>query len=180
MHADYFECIVLVEKLILTGLLIFCAQGTVFQAFGGCCVAFGFFAVQTRCWPYRNTGDNWLKCVAEVQLSLTLLVSIILRTELGKDVLTPDGYGTILVLAFFSSPSVATFIVLRQLCRHARQGTGKAYLIEQIGIDSTAVGSNVEEQEEGDDNGQPMTVQSGSSEASSTQMHVADVDKVEV
>jgi hypothetical protein len=27
----YFECVVLVEKLILTGLLIFIAQGTVFQ-----------------------------------------------------------------------------------------------------------------------------------------------------
>ena len=47
-------------------------------------------------------------------------------------------------------------------------------------VSQAAVGSNVEEQEEGDDNGQPMAVQSGSSEASSTQMHVADVDKVEV
>ena len=134
-NADYFECVVLIEKLILTGLLIFCAQGTVFQAFGGCCVAFVFFAVQTRCWPYSNSGDNWLKCVAEAQLFLTLLISIILRTELVKDLLTPDGYGTILVVVFFSSPSVATFIVLRQICRHVRHGTGKSYLMDQIGLD---------------------------------------------
>ena len=47
----YFECVVLVEKLLLAGLLIFAGQGTVFQAFGGVAVACVFLAAQARFWP---------------------------------------------------------------------------------------------------------------------------------
>ena len=50
-----------------------------------------------------------LKAVAEAQLFLTLLLSIVLRfskEELGNDLLDDNQYGTILVVAFFSAPSV--------------------------------------------------------------------------
>jgi len=57
----YFECVQLLEKLMLTGLLIFIDQGSIFQAFCGGCVAFLFFAVQCSARPYANTEDNILK-----------------------------------------------------------------------------------------------------------------------
>lgn len=79
-----------VEKLLLTGLLIFVAQGSVFQAFAGACIGCCFLATQARYRPFAETQDNVLKAVAEAQLFLTLLVSIVLRTDLGKDFLTTD------------------------------------------------------------------------------------------
>ena len=77
------------------------------QAFGGCCVGVMFFGVQSKVWPYKNSSDNWLKLCAELQLFMTLVLSIVLRTTLGKDFLTADGYGVLLVATFFCSPSVA-------------------------------------------------------------------------
>jgi hypothetical protein len=102
----YYEIVVLSEKLVLTGLLIFVDQGSIFQAFVGACVAFGFFAAQVKCEPFVNPIDNLLKAVAEAQLFLTLLGSIVLRTDLGKDALSEDSYGGILAAALFAAPSV--------------------------------------------------------------------------
>ena len=58
-----------------------------------------------------------LKAVAEAQLFLTLLISIVLRFSedvLDKDALDEDQYGTLLVVAFFSAPSVAAFVTARK------------------------------------------------------------------
>ena len=62
-----------------------------------------------------------LKAVAEAQLFITLLVTIVLRTEIqNSDVLTRNGYGAILVASFFSAPSVMLFFVARHACRCLR------------------------------------------------------------
>jgi hypothetical protein len=63
------------------------------------------------CILWIGQTDNVLKAVAEAQLFLTLLLSIVLRfskEELGNDLLddNQNQYGTILVVAFFSAPSV--------------------------------------------------------------------------
>jgi hypothetical protein len=105
----YFECVTLCEKLLLTGLLAFINQGSIFQCFVGACIAFAFFAVQLTFMPYADITDNVLKAVAEAQLFLTLLLSIVLRfseEELKNDALNEDQYGTVLVVTFFSAPSV--------------------------------------------------------------------------
>eukprot|EP01052_Picozoa_sp_SAG31_P000855 SAG31_NODE_26_length_32985_cov_39.054096_20_plen_1883_part_00 len=49
----YFETVVLVEKLLLSGLLVFVDQGSVFQCFAGSCVAFVFCGVQVVTWPCK-------------------------------------------------------------------------------------------------------------------------------
>ena len=62
-----------------------------------------------------------LKAVAEAQLFITLLVTIVLRTEIqNSDVLTRNGYGAILVASFFSAPSVMLFFVARHAFRCLR------------------------------------------------------------
>ena len=72
-----------------------------------------------------------LKAVAEAQLFITLLVTIVLRTEIqNSDVLTRNGYGAILVASFFSAPSVMLFFVARHvfrcLCTFGSAGGGPA------------------------------------------------------
>ena len=59
----YFECVTLFEKLLLTGLLIFIKQGSIFQCFAGQCIACTFLAVQLWHMPYVEHTDNILKAV---------------------------------------------------------------------------------------------------------------------
>jgi hypothetical protein len=46
---------------------------------------------------------------------VTLLISIILRTQLDREHLTPDEYGTILVAAFFATPAMEVLLVLLKM-----------------------------------------------------------------
>ena len=66
----YFECVFLIEKLILTGLIIFLDPGSIFQAVCGTCVAFAFFTVEVAAWPYATDQDNVLKAVRVAVLPL--------------------------------------------------------------------------------------------------------------
>jgi hypothetical protein len=119
----YFECVTLIEKLLLTGLLVFVEQGSIFQCFVGACIACAFLAVQLKFWPYNEHTDNVLKAVAEGQLFITLLLSIVLRfseEELDDDALDADQYGTILVVAFLSAPSVAAIFTIRTIYQVVR------------------------------------------------------------
>lgn len=128
----FFEAVNLMEKLIISGLLVFVDQGSIFQCFAGSCIAFAFFAIQVTTWPYTEKADNLLKAVAEGQLFLTLLLSIVLRTAndaLVADALGEDDYGAILVVAFFAAPSVELVIVARrayQFCIPETDGKKKA------------------------------------------------------
>ena len=93
----YFECIFLIEKLILTGLLIFVTPGSIAQSYVATLTAFAFCVIQTKYMPYDALQDNLLKQLAEVQLLMTLLISIILRTDLRDEALTAQGYDLILL-----------------------------------------------------------------------------------
>lgn len=108
----------LVEKLILTGLLIFIDQGSIFQAFCGGVVAFVFFAVQCMARPYASVTDNILKGVAEAELFITLFISVILRTDVadGQDTITAGQYGTILTAVFFAAPITCAACFLYNRC----------------------------------------------------------------
>lgn len=70
----YYECVTLLQKLLITGLAVFVEQGSIFQAFCCACISFGFFANVVFTWPYAHVFDNILKSVAEAQLFLTLLI----------------------------------------------------------------------------------------------------------
>ena len=110
----------LLEKLLLAGILTFIDQGTVLQAFAGTCIVVCFLGLQCCVFPYRERSDNVLRVCAEGQLFLTLLISIILRTQLEREHLTPDGYGRILVAIFFATPAMEVLLVLLMICGRDR------------------------------------------------------------
>ena len=109
----------------MSGLLIFIDQGSIFQAFCGGAVAFVFFSVQCRTWPYVSMTDNMLKAVAEAELFITLFISVILRTDVadGQDTITAGQYGTILTVVFFAAPT--TFVVCFLYKRCAKEAPDK-------------------------------------------------------
>jgi len=119
LRADYkskyyfYECVILLEKMLLTGLLAFVDQGSTTQAFVGGCIAFAFFAIQVKTWPFVATIDNVLKATAEAQLFVTLFVTVVLRTNLTEDILTADDYGSILIVALMATPSVELLFIVK-------------------------------------------------------------------
>ena len=117
LAADYYEVVILVEKLMLAGLLVFVEQGTTFQAFTGASIAFGFFALQVRMWPYNCDIDNWVKAVSEAQIFFTLFISVALKTDIVGEALTPNGYGMILVGAMLVAPGIEAGVAFRELWR---------------------------------------------------------------
>eukprot|EP01048_Picozoa_sp_COSAG05_P009696 COSAG05_NODE_809_length_7187_cov_20.173109_4_plen_336_part_00 len=94
----YFECVFLVEKLILTGLLIFVPPGTIAQAYVATLTSFTFCVIQTKYMPYEAMQDNLLKQLCELQLLMTLIISIVLRTDLEDDAIPEAGYDIILLV----------------------------------------------------------------------------------
>ena len=83
-------------------------------------MAFGFFTVQCSCRPYRETSDNVLKAVAEASLFLTLFISVVLRTDLGKEALTADSYGGLLVANLLAAPTVEALFLIAAVVRYCR------------------------------------------------------------
>ena len=61
-------------------------------------ISLSFFAVQVAYRPCAKVSENLIKAVAEAQLFLTMLLSIVLRVsedELDKDAFDEEQYGTI-------------------------------------------------------------------------------------
>ena len=105
----------LLEKLLLTGLLVFAGRGTIFQCVGACFVANVFLFLHARTWPYEERNSNVLRAFAEAQLCIMLLISIALRADIGKDIVSDDGYGAILVVNLFMAPSVWAVMIVWQI-----------------------------------------------------------------
>jgi hypothetical protein len=149
----YFECVFLVEKLILTGLIIFLDPGGIFQAVCGTTVAFTFFTIEVVAWPYAAETDNYLKAAGEVQLFLTLLVSIVLQASkeaLRDDFLSEAGYDRILVVTFFVTPllffTFASSKLFRLCCRCRRSKLTQvvAPVMTEASTEVSATTENVE------------------------------------
>ena len=89
--AYYAECIDLVRKCFMTGMLVLLAPGTVIQSFCSVLLAMFFLAVQVKLWPYPHLGANMLKMFTDLQIFLVTLVGLVLRIspeELQRDPLS--------------------------------------------------------------------------------------------
>jgi hypothetical protein len=55
-------------------------QGSSAQLFVGLCISVACLAAQIRCEPYKHDEDNWFKTATEIQILLTLVVALILKS----------------------------------------------------------------------------------------------------
>lgn len=94
------------QTLVMAGLLVFVAPGSTTQVFFGILVCFVFFAAQTKHNVFAGDQDNFLKQIAEAQLFLTLLITVMLRTDLAHETIGTDGYDMILAVLTFMVPLV--------------------------------------------------------------------------
>ena len=84
----YAECVDLIRKLVLSGLIGLISPGTVFQSFCSVLFSLVFLVAHIKLWPYPSASSNLLKLFADAQLFLVTLVGMVLRIapdDLAKD-----------------------------------------------------------------------------------------------
>lgn len=116
----WFELVEYTKKLMMTGVLMKAAQGSISQIFFGLIISFLYFALVARCMPYRDRRVNVIRIVGELQLFLTMLCVLMLRVDLHEEWITKDRVTFMLFLVnFVLSPVPFVYDTARRTHRFA-------------------------------------------------------------
>ena len=77
----YFESVEMLKKMTLAGGLVLVAPGSSVQIMLGILVALSFLVVVLQFKPYADSTDNKLQAFATLQIMLTLLAGLALKTD---------------------------------------------------------------------------------------------------
>lgn len=72
----YWEALDMIRKLALVGLVLVVGRGSIAQLSTAIALAFGFFALQMRTWPYKVHSDNLFRAATVSAPAAPLLVAI--------------------------------------------------------------------------------------------------------
>eukprot|EP01043_Picozoa_sp_COSAG02_P082071 COSAG02_NODE_20378_length_834_cov_1.156463_1_plen_251_part_00 len=110
----YAECVDLIRKLVLSGMVSLLAPGTVVQSFATALFSLIFMVVHAHIWPYPFPGANVLKLFADAQVFVVALVGLVLRKD--SETLSQEGqydrefYGNVMLVLLVATlvPALAT------------------------------------------------------------------------
>ena len=83
----FFDCLEMLRKVTITGLMIFINRGSVFQLLVTMLFCLGFGFTFAWCQPYESRAANLFKVATEAALLVTLVISALLRIDLSDEVL---------------------------------------------------------------------------------------------
>ena len=67
------------------GVLVIADRGSVLQVVVAACLSLGFIVLHQSLWPYKLSADNLFKAAVEIQIFLTILVALVLKTDLRAE-----------------------------------------------------------------------------------------------
>eukprot|EP01046_Picozoa_sp_COSAG06_P040541 COSAG06_NODE_4918_length_3858_cov_5.222666_3_plen_109_part_00 len=97
--------VVVVRRLMLTGIISLFGRGSIAQVVTATCVSFFYFALVVREQPYNARHLNLVKVFTESQLFGILLILVVLQTNhrgLAVETVQEDDYGMIQILLALS------------------------------------------------------------------------------
>ena len=108
----FYEAVDWLRKMLLGGLLMLLHRGSIIQVFVGTCISVAFLSLHMALQPYKKFTTNCLKACVEIQIFLTLFISVILRfsDRLSGELVDTDGYQWLVVVTFFLLVPIA-FVV---------------------------------------------------------------------
>jgi hypothetical protein len=149
------------RKMLLGGLLMLLHRGSILQVFVGTCVSFAYGMLHASLRPYRKGPTNVLKLCVELQIFLTMLISMLLRSvdtqplqsqnsmqrpglrnEKNYEALLICSFVVLVPGAFFST----TLVTLRRTRRHRDAEVAAEMELEQPFRTSQFWGPNPSEQ----------------------------------
>eukprot|EP01050_Picozoa_sp_SAG11_P002364 SAG11_NODE_118_length_15921_cov_30.283448_3_plen_550_part_00 len=108
----YWETLEMLRKVILTGLLIFLARGSILQLVVGILITFVFLLATARNMPYESMTSNRFKLATESALLLTLIFAILLKVDLSKEDIDEFSVGMIMLANNTLIPAMTLFMAL--------------------------------------------------------------------
>eukprot|EP01050_Picozoa_sp_SAG11_P017100 SAG11_NODE_2422_length_3379_cov_191.171037_2_plen_742_part_00 len=102
----FYEPVDWLRKMLLGGLLMLLHRGSILQVFVGTCISFSFFGLHMALQPYKKGPTNCLKACVEIQVFLTLFISVLLRFsdvlggEINKSVVSGDDILSVRAVCF--------------------------------------------------------------------------------
>eukprot|EP01051_Picozoa_sp_SAG22_P022789 SAG22_NODE_5605_length_986_cov_0.864713_2_plen_158_part_01 len=70
----------MIRKLLLVGMLVIFGRGSVAQLFLAIGVSFACFTLQVHFAPYKHAEDNNFKIAIELQIALTIVIALVLKS----------------------------------------------------------------------------------------------------
>eukprot|EP01052_Picozoa_sp_SAG31_P005638 SAG31_NODE_250_length_19098_cov_4.337123_8_plen_1277_part_00 len=102
----YWELVEYSRKLVLSGLLIFCAKGSSGQLCIGVTLSFFYFALSARFLPLASERSLRLKLATEAQLFVTFTCTLTLKSDLRGEALDNHFFGVVLVATNIIFPMI--------------------------------------------------------------------------
>ena len=111
----FWECLDMLRKLLLVGLLTVVGRGSTFQVCVGMWTCLIFLVAHVATMPFRFYEDNVLKASSEFHLFLTLMLVLVLKVDLSGEFLVEHGYDIILTTTFLVAvPGVALVAIVHK------------------------------------------------------------------
>eukprot|EP01043_Picozoa_sp_COSAG02_P039475 COSAG02_NODE_3120_length_7329_cov_2.938866_2_plen_1239_part_00 len=113
----WYEVFEYARKLVFTFMLGFADQGTASQIFGGLMAAVFFLVFNALAQPFADFRVNYLRVLADIQLSLTMAGCLMLKVDLDCDNLSPDfiAWFLIIINIFLTALALSLELVRRLL-----------------------------------------------------------------
>lgn len=114
----YWDCLEMLRKAILTGVLMFFSKGSLAQLVLAMVVCVGFLCAATWWQPYASRTANLFKVGSEVSLLVTLMLAVLLKIDLSKEDI-PGGENFVGSLMFISNTTIpGSSILIGLICKH--------------------------------------------------------------
>lgn len=112
----FWDCLEMLRKATLTGLLIFFRKGSLFQLVAAMTFCLGFLCTAAWLQPYASRTANLFKVGSEASLLVTLMLVVLLKIDLEKEDISESFLSSLLLLSNTAIPGGS--IVLGVICKH--------------------------------------------------------------
>jgi len=103
-----YEIALLIQKLFLTGLIIFIKPDTVSQLAAGFVISISFFVLHVLLHPYKRSEEDMLQFCASLAISMSLFIGILLKTNTDEE----DPYSKLVMYGLLGVLNVGVFVML--------------------------------------------------------------------
>jgi Ca2+-binding EF-hand superfamily protein len=106
----YWECLELIRKVLMTGILIFCKQGSMLQIVIGMAIMLTFVVGIALARPYQDRVSNMVKLASDLSLFCTMVCALMLKGDLSAEAIDANDIDNAMLFITIGLPSIATSV----------------------------------------------------------------------
>ena len=122
-------------------MLVIADRGSVLQVVVAACLSLGFIVLHQSLWPYKLSADNVFKAAVEIQIFLTILVALVLKTDLRAEAVRGRPTARILSADAFSSRRIQQVFAVSAAAKFGRQHNAELRALRPARASTTSFSS---------------------------------------